>query len=172
MAFRVIAWCMATNMDREYLCNTVIQPLIKVGINSKKVLNTIFVLKNESIFFKKFQWKIRVEMNKEFTWNYFLQLQNGFAALCILVMYHSEYAVIFITNWSPPHISWQMTSLYSFKHNTKNMRTKKEEEGRWDQLSSENWPFHKWTLSADNKEKVKYERGSHLKELYSKVSSW
>ena len=65
---------------------------------------------------------------KEFTWNYFLQLPNGFVALCILVIYHSEYAVIFITNWSPPHISWQMTSLYSFKHNTKNMRTKKKKK--------------------------------------------
>ena len=88
----------------------------------------------------------------------------NFPYCAMLIINHSDYSVIFITNWSPLMFLTDDKFLGYSQSFTQKICVQKKLL-RWDQLSSENWPFHQWTLSADNKEKVKYERGSHLEIL-------
>ena len=107
-------------------------------------------------------WKMAWKMENLFSW-WIFWLDGALRQIPMVVINHSDYSVIFITNWSP--LMFLTDDKFLGSKSFTALKICVQKKLRWDQLSSENWPFHQWTLSADNKEKVKYERGSHLEIL-------
>ena len=107
-------------------------------------------------------WKMAWKMENLFSW-WIFWLDGALRQIPMVVINHSDYSVIFITNWSA--LMFLTDDKFLGSKSFTALKICVQKKLRWDQLSSENWPFHQWTLSADNKEKVKYERGSHLEIL-------